>query len=214
MRVFFHLLYHQFAWSYDFVAAVVSLGNWKQWEKTILSEIAGPKVLELGHGPGHLQQELSDLNLNHLGIDESLQMGAITSRRFRKMGRSARIVRGVTQNLPFPDENFDQVTSVFPSEYIFYPDTLFETYRVLKPGGKLIILPTAWIEGDSVLEKAADWLFRITGQAKTWNDAFLIPFIQVGFEVETKTIKGPSWSVNLIIAEKPECPSPISANLR
>jgi len=184
---------------------MVSLGNWKRWGKAILPEITGPRVLELGHGPGHLQDELNELSLNHVGIDESMQMGIITSRRFKKRGMNARIVRGVTQYLPFPDDVFDQVVSVFPSEYIFFTGTISEAYRVLKPGGKLIILPSAWIEGDSILEKTADWLFRITGQAQIWNDSFLIPFIQAGFNVKTKTMKGPSWSVILVIAEKPEC---------
>ena len=77
-----------------------------------MSEITGPCVLELGHGPGHLQKELCDLNLHHVGIDESTQMGASTTRLFRKMGKASRIVRSLAQNLPFPAEVFDQVTSV------------------------------------------------------------------------------------------------------
>lgn len=36
MRVFFHLLYHPFAFTYDLVAAVVSFGQWKNWGQSIL----------------------------------------------------------------------------------------------------------------------------------------------------------------------------------
>ena len=33
LRIFFHLLYHPFAWTYDFIAWAVSLGRWKDWVK-------------------------------------------------------------------------------------------------------------------------------------------------------------------------------------
>jgi ubiquinone/menaquinone biosynthesis C-methylase UbiE len=56
MRVFFHLLYHPFAFTYDLVAAVVSFGHWKDWGMTVLPFIEGTRILELGHGPGHLQR--------------------------------------------------------------------------------------------------------------------------------------------------------------
>ena len=31
MRLFFRLLYHPFAWTYDGVASAVSMGRWKRW---------------------------------------------------------------------------------------------------------------------------------------------------------------------------------------
>ena len=33
------------------------------------------------------------------------------------------------------------------------------------PGGKLVIVPTAWITGNGLLERLAAWLFKVTGQA-------------------------------------------------
>ena len=54
MRFFFHLLYHPFAFTYDLVAATVSFGDWKNWVYSILPFINGTRILELGHGPGHL----------------------------------------------------------------------------------------------------------------------------------------------------------------
>ena len=58
LRFFFHLLYHQFAWTYDWVAAGVSLGRWNEWVRSILPYMQEGRILELGHGPGHLQAEL------------------------------------------------------------------------------------------------------------------------------------------------------------
>ncbi|MEW6241946.1 MAG: class I SAM-dependent methyltransferase, partial [Chloroflexota bacterium] len=56
LRVFYHWLYHPFAWVYDFVAAVVSLGRWNEWIMTVMPLIEGTRILELGHGPGPLQR--------------------------------------------------------------------------------------------------------------------------------------------------------------
>ncbi|HRJ76215.1 MAG TPA: hypothetical protein PLX90_09465, partial [Anaerolineales bacterium] len=71
MRIFFYLLYHPFAFAYDFVAAFVSFGQWKNWGRSILPFISGTHILELGHGPGHLQRFLLNANLTLFGLDES-----------------------------------------------------------------------------------------------------------------------------------------------
>jgi ubiquinone/menaquinone biosynthesis C-methylase UbiE len=209
MRVFFSLLYHTFAWTYDFVAACVSLGKWHEWVACILPEIEGPRVLEFGHGPGHLQAALAAKGIKHCGIDASPQMGMIASRRLRNIHGGLPIVRGYTQALPFPENTFDQIGSTFPSEYILDPRTIEEAFRVLVPGGKCIILPTAWITGNRWFEKAAAWLFKVTGQSQEWVSGYLKHFIQVGFEVKIKKIRKKTWSVNLIILEKPGRQSPI-----
>ena len=56
LRFFFYLLYHSFAFAYDLVAASVSLGRWKDWVLSVVPFIEGNRVLEIGHGPGHLQR--------------------------------------------------------------------------------------------------------------------------------------------------------------
>jgi 2-polyprenyl-3-methyl-5-hydroxy-6-metoxy-1,4-benzoquinol methylase len=83
MRNFFALLYHQFAWTYDFVAAVVSLGMWKQWVSSTLPYLDGPRVLEIGHGPGHLLLALAEKGLKATGLDESRWMGKIALKKIR-----------------------------------------------------------------------------------------------------------------------------------
>ena len=58
LQPIFHLLYHQFAWTYDFVAAFVSLGRWQDWVDAVVPFMSG-RVLEIGFGPGHLQELLN-----------------------------------------------------------------------------------------------------------------------------------------------------------
>ncbi len=164
LRAIFSLLYHQFAWTYDMVAAMVSLGRWKTWVKSSIPYLQG-KVLEIGYGPGHLQLALNEQGTPVFGLDESRQMASQAHRRLKRGGFPARLSRGVAEHLPFRSGSFDTVVATFPSEYIFDPSTLREARRVLAPGGKLVLLPLAWITGNRPWERLAAWLFRITGQA-------------------------------------------------
>ena len=144
LRFVFSLLYHPFAWSYDLVAATVSLGHWNEWVRSTLPLIQGRKVLELGSGPGHLQVELKRKGFLVFGLDESWPMVRQSSHRLRRKGYPANLVRGLTQHLPF-EPSFETVIATFPSEYIFDPDTIREIHRVLIPGGRLIVLLSAGI---------------------------------------------------------------------
>ena len=70
MRGFFHLLYHQFAWSYDWFSGLVSLGMWQDWIAATLPYLQGPKVLELGPGPGHIQQALVNQGVESYSLED------------------------------------------------------------------------------------------------------------------------------------------------
>lgn len=208
MRFFFYLLYHPFAWSYDFVAWTVSLGRWNDWVRTVIPFTEGKQILELGHGPGHLQRALLDLGLRPAGLDESRQMGLLAKTRLSHDGyMQSRLIRGLGQDLPFPDEAFDTVVATFPTEFIFEEGTLAEVRRTLKNGGKLIVLPVAWLTGAGRLDRFAAWLFRVTGQApaslsREATNRMLEPFIQAGFQVESAQLEVKSSTLLIVIAEK------------
>ncbi len=130
MQIFFRLLYHPFAWMYDLIASIVSVGRWKDWVQKSAGYIAGNTVLELGFGPGHLMETLATSELIVFGVDESLQMAKQASRRMRKHNLPMHITRGLAQALPFVEEAFDSVAATFPTQYIIDPDTLIEIKRV------------------------------------------------------------------------------------
>jgi ubiquinone/menaquinone biosynthesis C-methylase UbiE len=208
MRFFFNLLYHPFAWSYDFVAWTVSLGRWRDWVASVLPFVEGMRVLELGHGPGYLQRLLLDLNLFAVGLDESQQMGFLAKNHLRHIGYTKiRLARGLAQSLPFPAGAFGTVISSFPSEYIFDTQTLSETYRVLNNGGRFVVLPAAWITGQKLMERYAAGLFRVTGQAPSDPVDVIVerlkrPFEEVGFWVRIEQVEVKSSLVLIVIAEK------------
>lgn len=191
LRIFFDLLYHQFAWTYDLVSGLVSIGMWNDWIKSILPDITSHQILELGHGPGHLQLALLAEGKQATGIDLSPQMGIICKKRIRKAKKQPSLVNGNALNLPFPNNAFDQILSTFPTQYIISLNTIMEMHRVLRPGGDFLILPVAWITGRKIWHKAAAWLFRFTGQTPKLEDNLYVDelkrFDQVGFKTNIET---------------------------
>jgi ubiquinone/menaquinone biosynthesis C-methylase UbiE len=200
MRFFFNLLYHPFAFTYDLVAWVVSFGKWKDWVFSIFPHLEGTRILELGHGPGHLQRCLLDRGLSPVALDESTQMGRIARRR---LGVKHKLSRGLAQSLPFASDSFDTVVSTFPSEYIFDQRTLTEIKRVLASDGKLIVLPAAFPSNGFL-----KWLYKVTGESpQAFDDALRErlknPFVRAGFEVEMKLIELTSSTLVLLLARNP-----------
>ena len=207
LRFFFHLLYHPFAWAYDFVSWTVSLGRWNDWVESVIPFIEGNRVLELGHGPGHLQRTLRDLNLLAVGLDKSRQMGFLAKRNLSSNGYTqTSLIRGLGQELPFSSGTFDTVVATFPTEHISEERTLSEVGRILTNRGRLIVLPVAWITGTGLLDKSAAWLFRITGQSPSdlteeATKHILEPFIEAGFQAQTKHLEVKSSLVLIVILE-------------
>jgi ubiquinone/menaquinone biosynthesis C-methylase UbiE len=221
LRFFFRLLYHQFAFTYDLVAATVSLGRWKDWVLSVLPFIEGNRILEIGHGPGHLQRALLDRNMLAFGIDVSPQMGRLAKHNLMGLSRpkaagsrspdsgytQINLTRGISQALPFPPESFDTLVATFPAEYIFDSRTLVEAQRVLTANGRFVILPGATIMGRGVLDRAMALLFRITGQnppdlSEILHERSKQPFAAAGLHVVVHELNIRSSLVFILVATK------------
>jgi ubiquinone/menaquinone biosynthesis C-methylase UbiE len=203
LRFFFRLLYHQLAFAYDLVAATVSVGQWKNWGASILPFITGTRILEIGHGPGHLQRILLSRGLDSVAIDESAAMSRLAQ---RNTSGKAILARALAQGLPFADASFDTVIATFPAEYINDPLTLLEVKRCLSDGGRFIVLPVALLNGNGPLERAMSLLFRITRQSpvnplEEVKEKLRTPFVEAGFEVEVQELQVKS-SLLLVIITK------------
>lgn len=224
LRFFFYLLYHPFAFAYDLVAATVSLGRWKEWVLSVLPFIVGTRILEIGHGPGHLQRALLSQGLLSVGIDESVSMGRLAKRNLRRTLASGqmngswtsspkasyaqiRLTRGLAQHLPFPSGCFDTVVATFPADYIFDPITLEEARRVLTPGGRFVILPGASILGRGFMDRAMAFLFRITGEtpanlSQVLHERSGKVFARSNFHVQIHELEIKSSMVFILVATK------------
>jgi ubiquinone/menaquinone biosynthesis C-methylase UbiE len=212
VRFGFRLLYYEFAWTYDLVSWVVSLGDWRRWQLAALPFVTGRDVLEIGHGPGHMLLALQNARFDVVGLDLSPYMGRQARKRTQ---HTIPLVCGVVQELPFETAVFDTVLSTFPTDYIVDPATLAEVARVLRENGRFVIVPEGHLTGNGVVNRFIEWLFAITGQrypGKDINPA--VPLCEsiwgfyrqrledAGFIVRFKYVQLERSALTIVIAEK------------
>ncbi len=109
----------------------------------------GEKVLDIGSGPGLLAHELAvevGAAGSVVGVDPSESMLTLARLRPPADGTAEiRFVAGDAYALPFADGSFDVAVATQVYEYVQdMPAALGEAFRVLRPGGRLLVLDTDW----------------------------------------------------------------------
>ncbi|NRD72307.1 bifunctional demethylmenaquinone methyltransferase/2-methoxy-6-polyprenyl-1,4-benzoquinol methylase UbiE [Shewanella sp. VB17] len=142
-------VFHSVAAKYDIMNDVMSLGIHRMWKRfTIESAGARPgmKVLDLAGGTGDLTTKFA-----HLVGDKGQVTLADINDSMLKVGREKLRNKGIVGNvnyvqanaeaLPFPNNHFDIITIAFGLRNVTDKDAAIRSMlRVLKPGGKLLIL--------------------------------------------------------------------------
>lgn len=139
----YRLLYTRFAWAYDGVSWLVSLGHWDGWRRVALGFVIGESVLEVGFGTGELLAEMARRQFAVTGLEASAAMHAIAGGKLDARGLSAPRVQGFAQHLPFADAAFDTIVATFPAGFVTDPAAQDEFARVLRPGGRLVLVDVA-----------------------------------------------------------------------
>lgn len=143
-KTLFETLYKN-RYLYRFASTVPFAGQWRIWQRLALPRIVGHDVLELGCGLGDLLADMLAANYNCYAVEQSPQMVAAARATLKRLslGTQATVIQGSAQHVPFSDGSFDTIVSTFPSEYIYDPDTIAEVERILRPGGRLIVIEGA-----------------------------------------------------------------------
>jgi SAM-dependent methyltransferase len=202
LRLFFRLLYNDFAWIYDAVAWLVSLGEWKAWGRTTLAHLCGKQVLELGHGPGHLLVAMAERGLVPMGLDLSPHMGRQAQQRIRRTGLTIPLVRARAQALPFRSASLDSVVATFPTEFIVDPRTLREVTRAIRPGGRLVVAVWIRFEGTGFRARFLRGLYRVTGQNQPSPDALKPSLEEMSLSSHVVWERVRRTGVMLVVAEQ------------
>jgi len=147
---------------YDVMNDLMSMGLhrlWKAYTVTVANVSEGQRVLDIAGGTGDLALAFAAKvgktgSVVHTDINEAML----------RTGRDRLLNAGVVlptlvcdaERLPFADNHFDVVTVAFGLRNMTHKDlALAEMRRVLKPGGKLLVLEFSKVA--QPLEKAYDW---------------------------------------------------------
>lgn len=97
-------------------------------------------VLDVGCGTGIYTLELLGKGARVVGIDISPEMLEIARYKTGEYGDRAVFLQADAAKMPFPDNHFDIVISITAMEFFEQPQAcLHEMYRVLRPGGHMVI---------------------------------------------------------------------------
>ena len=147
---------------YDVMNDLMSLGlhrAWKAYTVLVANVKPGQKVLDIAGGTGDLAMAFAP----KVGVDGLVVHTDINEAMLRQ-GRNRLLDAGVSvptlvcdaEDLPFPDAHFDLVTVAFGLRNMTHKeDALREMNRVLKPGGKLLVLEFSKVA--KPLAKIYDW---------------------------------------------------------
>ncbi|MFV8819069.1 bifunctional demethylmenaquinone methyltransferase/2-methoxy-6-polyprenyl-1,4-benzoquinol methylase UbiE [Haliea sp. E17] len=163
-------VFHSVAARYDLMNDLMSAGIHRIWKRFTI-ELSGVRrgnaVLDIAGGTGDLAAKFADIvgdegrvvladindSMLRVGRDKLLDHGRVGNIEF---------VQADAQFLPFPDESFDCITIAFGLRNVTDKDlALRSMLRVLKPGGRLLVLEFSK-PGNELLSKAYDtYSFRV-----------------------------------------------------
>lgn len=141
-------MFNSIAFRYDFLNRFLTAGVDIRWRKKAirqLKEIQPNRVLDVATGTGDVaimaHRMLRPKKI--IGIDISEGMLSLGKEKIQKLGltEAIQLQTGDSETIHFPDHHFDAVTVAFGVRNFAHLDKgMAEMYRVLRPGGKLVVL--------------------------------------------------------------------------
>ncbi|MFL4469426.1 bifunctional demethylmenaquinone methyltransferase/2-methoxy-6-polyprenyl-1,4-benzoquinol methylase UbiE [Tateyamaria armeniaca] len=151
-------VFNSVASKYDIMNDVMSVGIHRIWKEAMMDWLApraGQKLLDVAGGTGDISFKfLKRAGQGHatvLDLTEPMLVEGRKRAEADKMADSLDWVVGDAMALPFEDSTFDVYTISFGIRNVTRPaDALAEAYRVLKPGGRLMVLEFSQLPNDGM----------------------------------------------------------------
>ncbi|MDO6765918.1 bifunctional demethylmenaquinone methyltransferase/2-methoxy-6-polyprenyl-1,4-benzoquinol methylase UbiE [Agarivorans sp. 1_MG-2023] len=196
-------VFHSVAAKYDVMNDLMSGGVHRLWKRFTIDCSGvrpGQKVLDLAGGTGDLTAKFSRIvgNTGEVVLadinDSMLKMGRSKLRDKGIVG-NVRYVQANAEALPFPDNTFDVITISFGLRNVTDKDAALRSmYRVLKPGGRLLVLEFSKPEIEAVSKVYDAYSFHLLpkmGQLIA-NDAESYQYLaeSIRMHPDQETLKG------------------------
>ena len=142
-------VFHSVAAKYDIMNDVMSFGIHRFWKRFTIETAGarpGMKILDLAGGTGDLTAKFSHIvgdkgQVVLADINDSMLKVGRTKLRDKGIVGNVNYVQANAEELPFPDNHFDIITIAFGLRNVTDKDAALRSMnRVLKPGGKLLVL--------------------------------------------------------------------------
>ncbi|MPQ95649.1 bifunctional demethylmenaquinone methyltransferase/2-methoxy-6-polyprenyl-1,4-benzoquinol methylase UbiE [Thioclava sp. JE_KL1] len=158
-----HGVFSRVASKYDIMNDLMSMGIHRVWKDAMMDWLAprpGQKLLDVAGGTGDVSfRFLKRAGSGHATVCDMTESMLVEGRKraeAESMADSLDWVVGDAMALPFADNSFDVYTISFGIRNVTrIPDALKEAYRVLKPGGRLMVLEFSQIPNE-MMQKAYD----------------------------------------------------------
>jgi len=180
-------VFHEVADRYDLMNDLMSGGVHRLWKDALVANLAPPKkgtrpyrVLDMAGGTGDVAERIVNASLGYAEVVVSdinadmLRVGAERARTWR-FGSQVSFVEANAEALPFPDESFDAYTIAFGIRNVpRIPLALAEAHRVLKRGGRLLVLEFSSVDVpylDGIYRRFSDLVIPPLGRVVTGDGA-------------------------------------------
>jgi demethylmenaquinone methyltransferase / 2-methoxy-6-polyprenyl-1,4-benzoquinol methylase len=148
---------------YDVMNDAMSMGIHRIWKEAMMDWLApraGQQLLDVAGGTGDISfRFLERAGVGHATVCDITEPMLVEGRKRAEadqMASSLNWVVGDAMALPFEDNSFDVYTISFGIRNVVRPqDALNEAYRVLRPGGRLMVLEFSQIPND-MMQKVYD----------------------------------------------------------
>ena len=214
------LIFNRIAKRYDLLNRLLSFGQdtiWRQKLSQAIPQLASIRYLDLGTGTGDVLFSMVQKWGAHrfssvVGMDMAKDMLEEAKKKQTKWGINATFIQADAANLPLEDQSVDLVSMAFAIRNVNnMTAVLVEIYRVLAPGGKLLILEfglphNVWVRGIYLLyfrhilpflggwisgDRAAYRYLNQSVESFPYGNAFLLHLKQAGFDaIQTTSLTG------------------------
>jgi demethylmenaquinone methyltransferase/2-methoxy-6-polyprenyl-1,4-benzoquinol methylase len=158
-----HGVFTNVASKYDIMNDVMSVGIHRVWKDAMMDWLAprnGQRLLDVAGGTGDVAfrflSRAPGATATVLDMTESMLLEGQKRAEAAQMADKLHWVVGDAMALPFPDNSFDRYTISFGIRNVTrIPDALAEAFRVLRPGGRLMVLEFSQLPNDG-LQKLYD----------------------------------------------------------
>ena len=137
-------MFSRIAGIYDLLNRVLSLGVDRRWRRRTVQragDVSQVVVVDACCGTGDLSVEFARAGARVIGVDFTREMVARAPRKLKGHSARATFIHGDALHLPVPDGVADVASVAFGIRNVADPDEgLRELRRVLRPGGKVLVL--------------------------------------------------------------------------